>query len=132
MGQAVPTLLPIVTHERRFASRVTTADDAAVGRRRGSDDVGSVELKDLTGIAAEDFAVTAARYAKMPFALPTLSNRLKAFWNFSRTPLYPGWDLDKFDRDHCFPQPASARLAIHDGDWKQTHGATLAASTLPF
>lgn len=79
-------------------------------------------VQDLTGTPAEDFAVTAARYAQMPFAQPTLSNRFRAFWNFNRTPLHPGWNLDKFDREHLFPEPAQPRLAIDDADWKRSHG----------
>lgn len=84
-------------------------------------------VEELTGTPAEDFSVTAARYAKMPFALPTLSNRLRAVWNFNRTPLYPGWNLDRFDRQHFFPEPPGARLAIDDADWKRSHGGTAAA-----
>lgn len=78
-------------------------------------------VRELTGSPAEDFATTARRYAAKPFAQPTLSNRLKAIWNFNRTPLHPGWNLDRFDRDRGFPTPSAPRLAIDDESWKASH-----------
>lgn len=65
-------------------------------------------VRELTGSPAEDFETTARRYAARPFARPTPVNRLKAAWNFSRTPLHPGWNLDRFDRNRGFPNPVRA------------------------
>lgn len=78
-------------------------------------------VRELTGSPAEDFETTARRYAAKPFAQPTLANRLKAIWNFNRTPLHPGWNLDRFDRDRGFPKPYTPRLAVDDEGWKTSH-----------
>lgn len=78
-------------------------------------------VRDLTGSPAEDFEATARRYAAKPFAQPTPANRLKAIWNFGRTPLQPGWNLDRFDRHRGFPTPSAPRLAIDDEGWKTSH-----------
>jgi NAD(P)H dehydrogenase (quinone) len=78
-------------------------------------------VRELTGAPAENFETTARRYAAKPFAKPTLANRARAIWNFNRTPLHPGWNLDRFDRDHGFPTPSTPRLAIEDEGWKASH-----------
>lgn len=66
------------------------------------------------GSPAEDFEITAWRYAAKPFAQPTLANRLKAIWNFNRTPFHPGWNLNRFDHNRGFPTPSTPRLAIDE------------------
>jgi NAD(P)H dehydrogenase (quinone) len=82
----------------------------------------------LTGQPAESFEATAARYAALPFAQPTLVNRIKAFANFNRTPFSPGWDLDKFDRAHDFPVPQRPELASQSSTWKASHSAAQSAT----
>lgn len=78
-------------------------------------------VHELTGSPAEDFETTARRYAAKPFAQPTVANRLKAIWNFSRTPLHSGWNLDRFDRSRGFPMPTAPSLAVDDEGWKASH-----------
>lgn len=78
-------------------------------------------VRELTGSPAEDFETIARRYAAKPFAQPTLANRLKAIWNFNRTPLHPGWNLERFDRNRGFPTPSAPRFAIDDESWKTSH-----------
>jgi NAD(P)H dehydrogenase (quinone) len=104
-------------------------EDLRTGAFEFAGGVNSV-VEDLTGTAAEDFATTAARYAEMPFAQPTVLNRLRAFWNFNRTPVHPGWNFDTFERHHFFPQPTKPRFAIQDDDWRETHGGASVASTM--
>lgn len=77
----------------------------------------------LTGHPAESFEETAARYAALPFAQPTLANRIKAFVNFNRTPFSRGWNLDKFDRVHDFPKPPQQELASESASWRASHNA---------
>jgi NAD(P)H dehydrogenase (quinone) len=82
----------------------------------------------LTGQPAEDFEVTARRYAALPFARQTAANRLRALARFGVLPLVPGHDLDRYARQMRFPQPPRPSLASEDPRWLQEHGASL---TLP-
>ncbi len=63
---------------------------------------------------AESFETTARRYAAMPFARQTFGNRVKAFVNFNLTPFYPGYDLERMDRQTGFPTPPNPSLSIDD------------------
>lgn len=85
-------------------------------------------VRELTGSPSEDFETTARRYAAKPFAQATLTNRLRAIWNFNRTPLHPGWDLDRFDRAHFFPVRPEPRFAADDEVWKVSHGQATGAT----
>lgn len=78
-------------------------------------------VAELTGSPAESFETTAHRYAAMPFARQSLSNRLKAFGRFNLTPFYPGYDLDRWDREKDFPVSPAFRLSIDDEGWRATH-----------
>ena len=44
----------------------------------------------VTGQSAEDFEVTAKWYATLPKAQRTLTNGVRAWFDFMRTPLSPG------------------------------------------
>ena len=83
-------------------------------------------LQDLTGRPAESFETTARRYAAMPFARQTLANRLKAFANFNLTLLYPGYDLDRIDRNFGFPTPPAPSFSIEDERWRREHSQMMA------
>ena len=88
-------------------------------------------VRELTGEPAESFRTTASRYAAMPFAKPTVINRLKAFLNFNRTPFYWGYDLEKWDREMGFPVPPTPSLSIDDAGWRGEHGASAVAGETP-
>lgn len=88
-------------------------------------------VAELTGAPAETFETTARRYAAMPFARPTLGNRLKAFINFNLTPFYPGIDLDRWDRQKGFPMPPNASLSIDDERWRAEHALQSAGQVSP-
>ena len=45
----------------------------------------------VTAQPAEDFEVTARRYATLPKAQRTLANGVRAWFDFMRTPLSPGY-----------------------------------------
>jgi NAD(P)H dehydrogenase (quinone) len=76
---------------------------------------------ELTGTPAESFETTACRYAALPFARQTFSNRLKALINFMLTPFYPGYDLEGWDRQKGFPMPPNPSLSSDDDRWKFEH-----------
>lgn len=82
----------------------------------------------LTGAPAESFETTARRYAALPFARPTLANRVKAFWNFNRVPFQPGVDVGALERRLAVPAIAGPSLAIEDPQWRQSHAAQMAGS----
>ncbi len=86
-------------------------------RDGGTSDV----VREVTGRPAEDFEVTARRYAALPKANRTAGNRARAFANFMRTPMSPGYDLDRFERELLFPVPPMRRLAIDDERWQAEH-----------
>lgn len=78
-------------------------------------------VQELTGSPAEPFETTVRRYAAMPFARPTAANRIKAVFNFLRTPAHPGFNLDRYDREMEFPVPQNPRYC-HDSDaWRRDH-----------
>ena len=84
-------------------------------------------LETLTGAPAESFETTARRYAAQPFARQTPGNRLKAFVSFNMTPFYPGYDLDKIDRQFGFPMPPNPSFSIEDERWRTEHAQMMAS-----
>lgn len=85
-------------------------------------------VADVTGIAAEDFEVTARRYAEMPFARKTLRNRLTTLARFAILPVLPRHDLESYGRELRFPVPAAPNLSSHDPMWRAAHGVANAGS----
>jgi uncharacterized protein YbjT (DUF2867 family) len=88
-------------------------------------------VEDLTGTPAESFETTARRYAALPFARPTLGNRLKAFLNFNLAPFYPGYNFDKWDEAMAFPRAPRPTLSIEDERWREEHAAQMARHRAP-
>lgn len=80
----------------------------------------------LTGTPAETFETAARRYATLPFARQTWGNRIKAFVNFNLTPLYPGYNLRRLERQWGFPPPARPTLAMEDQRWRDEHASFMA------
>ena len=78
-------------------------------------------VEELTGTPAETFEATARRYAALPFARQTPGNRLRAFLNFNLTLFYPGYDLERLDRQLGFPVPPNPSLSMEDERWRQEH-----------
>jgi uncharacterized protein YbjT (DUF2867 family) len=83
-------------------------------------------VEELTGTPAESFETTARRYAALPFARQTLTNRLKAFINFNLAPFYAGTNFDKWDRNMAFPPAPASSLSIQDERWRREHAAQMA------
>jgi uncharacterized protein YbjT (DUF2867 family) len=88
-------------------------------------------VNELTGAPAEAFEATARRYAALPFAQQTLSNRLAAFARFNLLPFYPGHDLADYERRMRFARPIHASLSSSDERWLAGHGGNIAADPSP-
>jgi len=88
-------------------------------------------VEQLTGAPAESFETTARRYAALPYARPTLGNRLKAFANFNLTPFYPGHNFDKWDKRMAFPRAPHVSLSSEDAQWRREHAAQMAVHRTP-
>lgn len=88
-------------------------------------------VEELTGAPAEDFEITARRYAALPFARQTWANRLKAFIRFNSVPFYPGTRFDRWDRKMRLPKPISPSLSIEDARWREVHGMQMALQAKP-
>lgn len=78
----------------------------------------------LTGRPAEDFATIARRYAELPEARRTFSSILRAWADFMRTPIMPGYDFRRLDREWG-QTLAAPRFAMADPEWAETHGGAV-------
>ena len=85
----------------------------------------------VTGRAPERFETIARRYADLPEARRSFSATARAWADFMRTPISPGYDLDRFDAKLGLPRPADARLAMHDADWLALRTAQTSARPTP-
>jgi NAD(P)H dehydrogenase (quinone) len=84
------------------------------------------DVLEVTGRPAEDFETTARRYAARPEAQRNFSNWLRTFVKSMRTPLVPGYNPERLDRELHLPKPPAARLAMANEGWKVEHGAQFA------
>ena len=75
----------------------------------------------LTGTPAESFETTARRYAALPFARPSLGNRLKALVGFAVTPLLPGYNLERRERQWGFSRPVKPTRSLQVERWRDEH-----------
>ena len=89
------------------------------------------DLQRLTGEPGESFGATARRYAGLPFARQTPSNRARAFAKFMATPFLPGYNLKRLDRQWDIPTPPNPSLGIHDARWREEHHEMMTAPSLP-
>ena len=89
------------------------------------------DLQRLTGEPAESFDTTARRYAGLPFARQSASNRMKAFAKFMATPFLPGYNLKRLDRHWDMPVPRTPALGIEDARWRDQHRAMMNGSLAP-
>jgi hypothetical protein len=97
--------------------------------RQGAFEVGAPTgaVEKLTGRAQEDFATIARRYAQRPEAFRTLGSQVRAWIDFLRIPVMPGYALESWDRRAGITLPQSPRFALEDPDWRATHGASALA-----
>ncbi len=72
----------------------------------------------VTGRAPESFDAIARRYAAQPEAQRGLSASARAFADFMRTPMSPGYNLDRFDKERDIAAEPGAKFAMEDDAWK--------------
>lgn len=76
------------------------------------------DVLEVTGHPAEDFETTARRYAAQPEAQRTFANWLRTLAHFTLTPLSPGYNPERLDRELRCPAPALPLLAMSNEFWK--------------
>lgn len=95
-----------------------------VDHRRGAfaldGGVNDVVLR-VTGQPAESFAVTAGRYAALPWARRTPRNRLRALMRFLVAPMAPGFNPRAYERRFAFPQLARQEISMDSERWVFSH-----------
>jgi NAD(P)H dehydrogenase (quinone) len=91
--------------------------------KRGAFELGAptTDVLDVTGRPAEDFETIARRYAALPENRRTFGNRLRQLARFIATPLSPGFDLDRYDRELRRPFPSAPRFAPESTVWRREH-----------
>jgi len=93
---------------------------------RGAFELGAPtnDVLDVTGRPAEDFETIARRYAAPFRNQRTVGNWLRAVAQFILTPLSPGFNLDRYDRELRRPFPSQAQFATESEVWRREHGVT--------
>jgi NAD(P)H dehydrogenase (quinone) len=91
--------------------------------KRGAFEVGAptTDVLDVTGRPAEDFETIARRYAALPRNQRNFSNWLREFAQFMLTPLSPGFNLDRYDRELRRPFPQEPQFATDSKVWRREH-----------
>jgi uncharacterized protein YbjT (DUF2867 family) len=91
--------------------------------KRGAFELGAptTDVLEVTGRPAEKFETIARRYAALPRNRQTLGNRLRAFAQFLITPLRPGPNLDRYDRELRRPFPSAPQFAPDSEVWRREH-----------
>jgi NAD(P)H dehydrogenase (quinone) len=80
-------------------------------------------VSELTGRPPEDFATIARRYMRLPEAQRSAGSVALAWVDFMRTPMMPGYDFARLERQMGAEPPNAARFAMADADWTARHGA---------
>jgi NAD(P)H dehydrogenase (quinone) len=91
--------------------------------KRGAFELGAptTDVLEVTGRPAEDFETIARRYAALPRNRQTLGNRLRELAQFLFTPLRPGPNLDRYDRELRRPLPSEPQFAPDSAVWRREH-----------
>jgi NAD(P)H dehydrogenase (quinone) len=91
--------------------------------KRGAFEAGAptTDVHDVTGRPAEDFETIARRYAALPRNQRNLSNWFREFVQFMITPLSPGFNLERYDRELRRPFPLVPQFATDSKVWRREH-----------
>ena len=91
--------------------------------KRGAFELGAptTDVLDVTGRPAEDFETIARRSAALPRNQRNFSNWLREFAQFMVTPLSPGFNLDRYDRELRRPFPSAPQFATDSKVWRREH-----------
>ncbi len=97
--------------------------------KRGAFELGAPtsDVLDVTGRPPEDFETIARRYAEWPGSQRTFSNWLRAAAQSLITPLSPGFNLNRYDRELRRPFSAEPQLAYDSRVWRREHAVVEAA-----
>ncbi|HEY4369070.1 MAG TPA: NmrA family NAD(P)-binding protein [Steroidobacteraceae bacterium] len=90
---------------------------------RGAFELGAptTDVLEVTGRPAEDFETIARRYAVLPHNRRTPGNGLREFAQFLITPLIPGFNLDRYERELRHPVPSEPQFAPESKVWCREH-----------
>jgi hypothetical protein len=91
--------------------------------KRGAFEPGAptTDVLDVTGRPAEDFETIARRYAALPQNRRTFGNWVRELAQFMTTPLSPGFNLDRYDRELRRPFPSDPQFAPDSKTWQREH-----------
>ena len=93
--------------------------------KRGAFELGAptTDVLDVTGRPAEDFESIARRYAAQPDNRRTFGNGLRQLGQFMLTPLSPGFNFRRYDRELRRPFPSQPQLAPESRVWRREHAS---------
>ena len=91
--------------------------------KRGAFELGAPtsDVLDVTGRLPDDFETIARRYAALPGNRRTLRNALRQLAQFLITPLSPGFDLARYERELRTPVPSQPQFAPDSKVWRRLH-----------
>ena len=91
--------------------------------KRGAFELGAPtsDVLDVTGEPPEDFETIARRYAALPGNQRTPGNWLRGLAQFIITPLRPGFNFDRYDRELRRPFPSEPQFAPDSKVWRREH-----------
>ncbi|HXE11128.1 MAG TPA: NmrA family NAD(P)-binding protein [Bryobacteraceae bacterium] len=91
--------------------------------KRGAFELGAptTDVLDVTGRPAEDFETIARRYAAHPRNSRTVGNWLREFTQFMISPLGPGFNFDRYERELRRPFPRNPQFAPESEVWRREH-----------
>jgi NAD(P)H dehydrogenase (quinone) len=94
--------------------------------KRGAFELGAptTDVLDLTGRSPEDFETIARRYAAQPRNQRTIGNWVREFAEFMISPVSPGFNFDRYDRELRRPFPFEPQSAPESKVWQREHGIT--------
>ena len=94
--------------------------------KRGAFELGAptTDVLDVTGRPAEDFETIARRYAALPQNRRTFGNWVREFAEFMISPVSPGFNFDRYDRELRRPFPFEPQSAPESKVWRREHGIT--------
>jgi NAD(P)H dehydrogenase (quinone) len=94
--------------------------------KHGAFEIGAstTDVLDVTGRSPEDFETIARRYAAQPHNQRTIGNWIREVEEFVISPLSPGFNFDRYDRELRRPFPFEPQSAPESKAWRREHGIT--------
>ena len=91
--------------------------------KRGVFELGAptTDVLEVTGRPAENFEAIARRYAALPRNQRSFGNWVREFAQFMITPLTPGFDFNRYDRELHRPFPSEPQFTTDSEVWRREH-----------